>query len=155
LFGFCFVLSDEPFWKMLLRWRWVFLVMAVALFVLRLVVFRLQAPSYLLVPESHGWILSVFAFGYKYLNRPGNTLRYLSEAAYPVYVLHMIFLSLGSFVVFRLEVPVHVQFVLLLLFTGVGCFGFYEMVVRRVGFIRPLFGLKGRYSAATPVGSRV
>lgn len=143
-FGFCFVLSGEPFWKMLLRWRWVFLGMAVTLFVIRLIKFNMLAPAYLLVPESHGWILSVFAFGYKYLNRPGNTLRYLREAAYPVYILHMVFLSLGSFLIFPWAMPAPVQFVVLVLFTVVGCFAFYEGVVRRVSFVRPLFGLKYR-----------
>ncbi|MBT1685981.1 acyltransferase family protein [Dawidia soli] len=143
-FGFCFVLSGEPFWKMLLRWRWAFLAIAITLFIVRLMVFNMQAPAYLLVPESHGWILSVFAFGHKYLNRPGNGLRYLSEVAYPIYILHMIFLSLGSFVIFPLGVPAPVQFVLLVLFTVAGCFAFYEGVVRRVGFVRPLFGLKYR-----------
>lgn len=143
-FGFCFVLSGEPFWTMLLRWRWLFLSMAVTLFVVRLLVFRMQAPAYLLVPESHGWILSIFAFGYKYLNRPSNRLRYLSEAAYPVYVLHMVFLSLGSFIIFPMNVPAPVQFLLLLLFTLAGCLVCYEWVVRKIGFVRLLFGLKYR-----------
>jgi peptidoglycan/LPS O-acetylase OafA/YrhL len=141
-FGFCFMLSGEPFWKMLLRWRWVFLALAVTLFVFRLVKYNMMAPSYLLVPESHGWILSVFAFGYRYLNQPGARLRYLSEAAYPVYILHMVFLSLGSFLIFPLRIGAPLQFVLLLLFTVVGCFIFYEGVVRRINVVRMLFGLK-------------
>jgi peptidoglycan/LPS O-acetylase OafA/YrhL len=141
-FGFCFVLSGEPFWKMLLRWRWMFLALAVTLFVVRLVKYTMMAPAYLLVPESHGWILSVFAFGYTYLNKPGDRLRYLSEAAYPVYILHMVFLSLGSLLIFRLDVSAPLQFVLLLLFTVVGCFVFYEGVVRRINVLRVLFGLK-------------
>src|SRR5690606_21342599 len=89
---------------------------------------------------------SVFAFGHRYLNRPGKTLNYLSEAAYPVYIIHMIFLFLGSLLIFPLNIDVRLQFVFLLLFTFAGCFFFYEFIIRRVNIIRPLFGLKRKVS---------
>ncbi len=141
-FGFCFVLAGRTFWEMILKWRWLFLAGAVVLFSVRLVYFQPFAPTYLLAIESNCWIISVFAFGYKYLNHPSKALRYLSQAAYPVYIVHMIFLYLGSLLLFRLDIAVPLQFVLLLLFTVVGCFAAYELVIRRINFIRPLFGLK-------------
>lgn len=141
-FGFCFVLSGDAFWKMILKWRWLFLFAAVLLFIIRLTQFRLQAPVYLLVIESDCWILSVFAFGYRYLNRPGKALAYLSEAAYPVYIVHMIFLFLGSMLIFPLNIEAPLQFILVLMFTVTGCFASYEFVIRRVNIIRPVFGLK-------------
>jgi len=148
-FGFCFVLSGDPFWKMILKWRWFFFSTAVILFTLRLFQFKMNTPMYLLVTESDCWIISVFAFGYKYLNRPSKTLSYLSQAAYPVYIVHMIFLYLGSLLIFPLDIGVSFQFVLVLMFTGVGCFALYELVIRRVNFIRPLFGLKMRGNVIT------
>jgi glucans biosynthesis protein C len=84
----------------------------------------------------------VLAFAYRYLNKPSRILSYLSQAAYPIYILHMIFLFLGSFVIFKLGLVAPIQFILVLIFTIVGCFVTYEFVVRRVNFIRPLFGLK-------------
>ena len=95
----------------------------------------------MLVIESQYWILSIFAWSSIYLNKPSNTLTYLSEAAYPVYILHMVFLYLGSLLIFPLDIPTPIQFVLVLLFTAVGCFSFYELI-SRVNFLRPLFGLK-------------
>lgn len=141
LFGFCFVLSGDAFWNMLLKFRWFLLALAVALFVLRLVYFQMNTPVYLLVTESQCWILSVFVLGYKYLNRGGKVLTYLSQAAYPVYILHMIFLYLGSYFIFKMEITVQVKFVLVLLFTAAGCFATYELI-RRVKWLRPLLGLK-------------
>ncbi|WP_257666121.1 acyltransferase family protein [Parapedobacter tibetensis] len=141
-FGFFFVWCGTPFWNMLLHWRGLFLAAAVGLFVLRLFIFQPMAPNYLLSIESNCWILAVFAFGYKYLNYPSRALSYLSQAAYPVYIVHMIFLYLGSLLIFPLKVAAPVQFILVLLFTGVGCFAFYELFVKRITFIRPLFGLK-------------
>jgi membrane-bound acyltransferase YfiQ involved in biofilm formation len=102
----------------------------------------LQAPVYLLVIESDCWILSVFAFGYKYLNRPGRALAYLSEAAYPIYIVHMIFLFVGSMLIFPLDIEAPLKFILVLMFTIIGCFALYEFVIRRVNIIRPLFGLR-------------
>lgn len=153
-FGFCFVLCGNAFWEMLLRWRWLFLVAAIALYMIRLLAFALQGPSYLLVIESDCWIFSVLAFGYKYLNRPGRTLTYLSQAAYPVYIIHMIFLYLGSALIFPLEIDVRMKFMLVLLFTFAGCFGFYELVIRRVNLIRPLFGLNMKERERKPIEVR-
>lgn len=140
-FGFCFVLSGNGFWNMILKYRWIFLLLAISLFVIRIMYFGMNTPIYLLVTESQCWIISVFAFGYKYLNRPGKVLTYLSQAAYPVYILHMVFLYLGSMWVFKLKLDVHFQFVLVLLITIGGCFGAYE-IIRRFKWLRPLFGLK-------------
>jgi len=143
-FGFCFVLSGDPFWSMILKGRWLFLSAAILLFILRVVEFKMNVPIYLLVAESNCWIFSVFGFACKYLNRPGNALTYLSQAAYPVYIVHMIFLFLGSMLIFPLELDVLLQFILVLLFTFAGCFIIYEFMIRRVNFVRPLFGLKRR-----------
>ena len=140
-FGFCFVLGGETFWKMMLKWRWLFLTVAIALCALRFWQNQLNTPNYLLAIESCCWIFSIFAFGYKYLNHPGKVLSYLSEAVFPVYILHMIFLALSSAFVFSLDVAAPIQFILILVLTGAGCFTVYE-IARRINFIRPLFGLK-------------
>ena len=140
-FGFCFVLSGGSFWNMILAYRWLWLLLAVGLFIARLLYFKMNTPVYLLVTESQCWIMSVFAFGYKYLNRGGPALRYLSQAAYPVYILHMIFLYLASLWIFPLTLDVRIKFVLVLLITISGCFMTYE-IIRRLKWIRPLFGLK-------------
>jgi glucans biosynthesis protein C len=140
-FGFCFVLTDG-FWKMILQWRWVLLAIAIGLFVTRFTVFNMRAPAYFLAIESDLWIFSILAFGNKYLNRPNAALNYLSPAAYPIYVLHMTFLYLGSMLIFPLEIAVQLKFVLVLLSTFVGCFATYEFLIRRINLIRPLFGVK-------------
>lgn len=59
----------------------------------------------------------------------------------------MIFLYLGSMLIFPLDIAVEIQFFLILAFTIVGCFGAYELI-RRVDIIRPIFGLKMRKSVS-------
>ena len=142
LFGFICVHTGEAFWQTVKRWRWVLLAMAVLLFVTRNIEFQLQAPNYLKAIESNMWIFTVFGFGYKYLNRQSKALRYLSQAAYPVYILHMIFLYVGSYLVLPLGIPILLKLILVVAFTFTGCFVFYDIIIKRIRFVRPLFGLK-------------
>lgn len=142
LFGFIIVHTGEAFWKIVSKWRWLLLLMAAALYTYRLIEFDLLAPNYLKAIESNLWIFTIFGFGYSYLNHPGKALSYLSQAAYPVYILHMVFLYLGSYLIVPLEISALVKLFLVLAFTFVGSFACYEWFVRRVAFLRPLFGLK-------------
>lgn len=134
-FGFCFVLSGATFWRMLLRWRWLFLVAALALYSYRLFQSQMQVPGYLLAIESNVWIFAIFSFAYKYLNRPSKALSYLSKAAYPIYIIHMISLFLASILIFPMDINTHFKFILVLLLTGIGCFTIYEYVLRRIHIV--------------------
>jgi membrane-bound acyltransferase YfiQ involved in biofilm formation len=140
-FGFLGVHTGASFWNTLRSWRWVFLALALGLFGFRYSLFDLLAPNYLRAIESNVWIFAVFGFAYKYLNHPGKALSYLSQAAYPVYILHMVFLYLGSLLIMPLEIPAAARFIFIVVFTLAGCFGTYELI-RRIKFIRPLFGLR-------------
>jgi hypothetical protein len=140
-FGLCCVTAGTGFWAMLLKYRLYFLVSAVSLFSYRLLVLELVAPAWQLAIESVAWVYTVFAFSFRYLNRPSKLLQYLSKAAYPVYILHMVFLTLGSLLIFPLQLAVYTKFALVLLFTLVGSFACYEYFICRVNFVKPLFGL--------------
>ena len=140
-FGFLFVYSGKTFWQTVLKWRWIYLGISVALYILRLMVFELKSPVYLLALESNCWILSVFGFGYKYLNKPSMALSYLSQAAYPVYIIHMFVMYAGAMILLPLDMPVMLKFISITIFTCAGSSLIYELIIRRISFLRPLFGL--------------
>jgi len=56
--------------------------------------------------------------------------------------LILLFLYLGALCILPLQVPASLQFVLLVTFTFTGCFLSYELIIRRIRFLHPLFGLK-------------
>ncbi len=141
LSGFTVVIVGPAFWNTVCRWRWIYLGVAGIFFIVRYTVYHLEAPGVLAAAESTFWIFSTLGFGYKYLNRPGRALSYLSQAAYPVYILHMIFLYAGASLILPLEIPVVVQLILVTALTATGCMISYE-VIRRIPLLRPLFGLK-------------
>ncbi len=142
LFGFLSVHAGNSFWQNLKKWRWLLLASAVLLYMIRILAFDMKSPDYMMSTETCVWIFAIFGFASKYLNRPSRTLAYLSQGAYPIYILHMVFLYLGSHLIFPLEVSGEIKFIVLILFTVSGCLILYEFVIRRIKVLRLLFGLK-------------
>ena len=150
-FGFYFVALGDVFWNAVDKMKTVSLVIAFALYLVRLVYFEFNSPNFLTSIESMNWIFAVLGFGYKYLNKPSKILSYLSQAVYPVYIIHMIFLYWASSIFLPLDLPLELNLILIVLFTFLGCFVAYDLIIKRIGFIRPLFGLKGKQKIKTEV----
>jgi peptidoglycan/LPS O-acetylase OafA/YrhL len=145
LCGYLFMYSGESFWIMIGKWRWLFIVSALLLYIYRTYQGyqgQFQVPLYRLSIESSLWIYSVFAFAYKHLNKNSKVLNYLSQSAYPIYIIHMIFIYLASYLIFPLNINVQLKYLIVVVFLFVGSFAFYEFFIRRLTLIRPLFGLK-------------
>ncbi len=141
-FGFLFVAIGNAFWDAVDKIKVTSLIIAFGFYFIRLFYFDLNAPHFFTSIESMNWIFAILGFGYKYLNKPSKTLSYLSQSVYPVYIIHMIFLYLISSIFLPFNLPLELNFTLIILLTFIGCFITYELFIRRIGFIRPLFGLK-------------
>jgi len=87
-------------------------------------------------------LLAIFGWARTLLDRPFRWLPYTTEAVYPWYMLHQ---SLIVPLVFALA-PLHLGPVLepalVLAGTVAGCLLLHEFVIRRIAWLRPLFGLK-------------
>lgn len=140
--GFLFVAIGDKFWSAVTVTRNKSLIAAMVLFFIRYFYFELNAPNYLSAVESLCWIFTIFGYGLKYLNKSSKLLNYLSQAAYPVYIIHMFFLYLGATLIFPLDLHITFDIIFLVIFTFSSCYIFYEFIIRRISVIRPLFGLK-------------
>lgn len=145
-FGFLVVYSGRTFWQTVLKWRWLYVGFAILLYSIRYTLYATEAPGYLMAIESNCWIFGIFGYGYKYLNKPSKTLNYMSQAAYPVYIIHMFVLYAAALFILPLEIHVVFKFVGIVAFTGVGCYVIYEFIIRRIGFLKPLFGLNWKFN---------
>ena len=109
---------------------------------MRLVVLSEVVPNVLIAVESMAWMLTILGFGAVYLNNPSGRLAYLSEAVYPLYITHMPVQFGISLYLLTLSMPAFLKLVLLI----AGTFGvsalMYEYVIKRLKWIRPLFGMK-------------
>jgi glucan biosynthesis protein C len=96
-------------------------------------------------------LMGILGFGKRYLNRTSRTQKYLAEASYPVYILHQTVIVIIGFYVIQLAAPRPVLWVILLLAAVLGTFALYE-IVRRVGVLRFLFGMRPRRKAPGAIG---
>lgn len=139
-FGFILAYVGQPFWSTVQKWKSIYVVAAAALFVLRLIDNQAVGNNYLMAIESNLWILSLFGYAYQYLNRPSKVLTYLSKAVYPIYIVHMFVLYGAAWLILPLEIPVFLQFVLIVLLTALICILIYEGI-KRIPMLRMAFGI--------------
>jgi hypothetical protein len=132
------------------------------------------AASVGLVPKSGAWgdalsfvrivycwalIVAMLGFARRHLNRTGPVLRYLTDAVFPYYILHQtLIVCLG---VWATGLPIWAEAPVVILGTLLGCIVGYELI-RRVGIVRPLFGLPlrprpetGRRALPVPTVARI
>lgn len=140
--GFILVYSGEKFWQTVGRAKALYLGLAISLYALRITIFAEAPSNYLMVIESNLWILGLFGLGYRYLNKPSAALRYLSQMAYPVYIIHMFVLFGVAHFILPLEIHVALKFTVIVLLSLAVCYLIFEFIIRRINFLRPFFGLK-------------
>jgi glucan biosynthesis protein C len=87
-------------------------------------------------------LLALLAWGRALLNRPFRWLPYATEAVFPWYVLHQTLIVLFAYWLAPLQLGPVAEPMLLILATFGGCLVLHELLIRRIGFLRPLFGLK-------------
>ena len=90
-------------------------------------------------------ILAIFGYSAKYLNKASRILEYRNEAVYPFYIIHYMIIVLMGFWLMNDPMPIFLKFVIMVVGTFGGSWMFFE-IVKRVWFLRLLFGLKRKYT---------
>lgn len=143
------------FWEALQRFRWASLALAVVSYGFVVWYFYgsgygdANPPPYAFrqfqrtVWALNQWcsIAAIFGFAYRFRDADSRALRYLVPAVFPVYILHQSVIVVAAYNMRPLGIPSLPEGLLLVLLTFTACFGGYE-IVRRVRWLRPLFGLR-------------
>ena len=141
--GFVFISTQDVFWPAVEKIRWPALVVGLSVFLVRLLVFELQGePPWIAAFESMSWMLTVIGFGTRYLNKPSETLGYLSKAVYPVYIVPLPVQLAIAYFLFPTDLSAYSKLALLMAGTFGVSFFLYQFVLRRLKWTRPLFGIK-------------
>jgi hypothetical protein len=141
--GFVFVSLQAEFWPAVRRVRWISLALAATLYLVRLLVFRLQGmPDYLIGLESMCWMLAVIGFASVHLNHPSRALSYFSKAVYPVYIVHLPVQFVLAYYIVPLSLSATNKLIMMVVGTFFVSWVLYEFIIRRLKWIRPLFGMK-------------
>lgn len=90
-----------------------------------------------------GWtaILGLLGFSVAYLHFDNPVRRYLTEAIFPYYIVHQSIIIAAGFYLNQGQIGGLPAFGVIFLGTLLGC-GFSYELVRRINWLRPLFGLK-------------
>jgi len=88
------------------------------------------------------WVIAIMGLGHKFIHNKGKVLQYMSDASYPLYILHATVLGFVSFWVFSLHLSSIGMLILIIVLTYLGIFLLYEFLVRRTRIGRVLFGMK-------------
>ncbi len=141
------------FWDALARLRWLALLLWLGSWAGLVVYFRAYAdadpPEILRMAMRAVWgldqwcaIVAVLGFARHWSPGDSRALRYLVPAVFPVYILHQTLIVVAAHNLKPLGLSPGVEGPLLVLMTFALAFGLYELI-RRVAWLRPLFGLKG------------
>lgn len=87
-------------------------------------------------------VLASIGYGYKYLNRPHPLLSTLNEGVYPFYVLHQTVIVVIGYYLLKLNLGVWGGFLVISTLSLLVSVGLYWLVIKRIGPLRILFGLK-------------
>lgn len=147
------IISHEPLRTRLQQSRWFYLASGLVLSPVYLFLeFQKSYPYLTSLAQILGdlllslsgwcWILAVFGFGMKHLNRSTPFLKYANEAVLPFYILHQTVIVTLGFIVVQWAIPDWLKFVFILAASFLASMALYEFLVRRNNLMRFLFGMK-------------
>jgi hypothetical protein len=89
-------------------------------------------------------LIGFLGFGKRFLNRGGKFIQYATEAALPIYIIHLPIIGAIGFYLVKFDLPIAIKYFLILILSLISSILLYEVVVRRLNFVRYFFGLKKR-----------
>jgi glucan biosynthesis protein C len=106
-----------------------------------------SSPAVLLVGSAvAGWcfVLTLVGMAHRFFTRSGPALHYLSESAFPVYVLHQAAIVLPGYFLIRLPIGIAAKFVVLVLVSASLTLAVCQWLVRPFAVPRFLLGMKAK-----------
>lgn len=144
----CIFATDERYIKALNRDKWIYLIMSILMYIIffngknmgfsNTLAFYLFAFLVKLLKVIPAYAL-IGLFN-SYIHKDSKILKYLSNACYPIYVIHMVILTAIGFMVIGFDISPILKFVVIVVLTYAASFSIYE-VLRRTGRIGLLFGI--------------
>jgi glucan biosynthesis protein C len=163
IFGYV-IAADGRFTEGVKRAGWICLPLWFGAFVLFFVVVFLfhydptlgRGFSFFYLIQTTGWsviawsaVVFMLSLGARYLNFNNKLLAYSDEALLPFYLLHQTVILIVGWFVLSWNVPNLVQFLAIMIISFPAILVIYEVFVRRIGFMRFLFGMAPKKKQST------
>lgn len=158
LSGFLFAFWGDAFKESVQRFRRYYFSLGIVLFTSMLCAFQLLTayPDTLIMQALHfllpvltvfnvwSWILTFLGYSSSRLNISTSVTTYANESVYPLYILHQTVLLAIGFLIYDLSWNVYLKIGILISGTLILSLILFEFGIRRMNFMRTLFGLKQR-----------
>jgi glucans biosynthesis protein C len=141
--------TDERYRPAIERLRFISLALSLLLLAIgySLEMADISIYSYFLAPfrglNTWAWLLTFLGFASRHLNFSNGFLKYANQAVLPFYILHQTVIVAVGFFIRDWQLVVFPKYLLLAAVSFTIIMLIYEFVVRRVAFLRLLFGMKG------------
>jgi glucan biosynthesis protein C len=107
--------------------------------------------------NSWFWLVAIIGSAGRFLRSGSRLLAYANEAVMPFYVLHQTVIVIIGYAIASWEASIMAKYLLLATASFTLIMALYELVVRRIGLLRFLFGMKENsvVPVAPPAGDRI
>ena len=95
-----------------------------------------------------GWIIGLFWLGGRFLNFTNRFLTHVNEMVLPFYVLHQTVIVVVAYFVVQTGLAIPLKYSITVVISLAVIVALYELIVRRVGVLRFLFGMRKKKAAA-------
>jgi glucans biosynthesis protein C len=102
---------------------------------------------------SWSWLIVIINLGARLLNRSNRFLVYASDAVLPFYILHQTVIICVGFYVVPWALPIAAKYLIISTTSFIVIMAIYEFLVRRIGVLRFLFGMRARQKPAVVTAS--
>jgi peptidoglycan/LPS O-acetylase OafA/YrhL len=143
------LVTDNRYRSTIERVRFFSLTLTLLLFVIgySLEMADISIYSYSLAPwrglNTWAWVLTFLGFASHHLNFSNRFLKYANEAVLPFYILHQTVIVVVGFFIRDWQLDVFPKYLLLAAVSFIIIMALYEFLVKRIGVLRSLFGMKG------------
>lgn len=148
--GFVLVSIKDTFWPLVQTYRHKLLMIAVISYTIYNLMYYLTEDTVGMhflrtlfqVINLWSWILVLFGYASEHLNRKSSLLSYCNQAVYPFYILHQTITVFLAYLLMHKPWGFALKFFILLTGTLAICWLLYELLIRRISWLGPLFGMK-------------
>lgn len=88
------------------------------------------------------WLIVIWGYAIKYLNRGSKALSYANQAVFPFYIFHQTVIVIISYYVIQLDASILTKFSMVLSSTVIFIWILYEVILKRTIMTRAMFGIK-------------
>jgi peptidoglycan/LPS O-acetylase OafA/YrhL len=97
-----------------------------------------------------GWIIGLLWLGGRFLNFTNRFLTHVNEMVLPFYILHQTVIVVVAYFIVQTGLAIPLKYGITAVVSFAVIVALYELIVRRVGVLRFLFGMRKKKAAAEP-----